>query len=110
MRHTELPESFTRLGRGADGRAYVQCTRTGDVLVQTDENAWSHFASRDEWHDLTEPALYPEIVHLRRTLKEVGRREEVEGQAEAIREALGLLGALEDRLRARKEELAADAL
>jgi hypothetical protein len=105
MKHHGLPEKFTRLGVGVDGREYVQCTRTGDVLVQTGDDEWGHFAYADEWRDKTGPALYPQLVHLTRTLKEVGRREEVETQVEALRAAIALLGELEGTLRNRIVEL-----
>lgn len=105
MRHPKLPEKFTRLGVGTDGREYIQCTRTGDVLVQTGENEWGHFAGADEWRSRTAPELYPPLVHLQRALKEVGRHEDVERQVEALHSAIALLGGLEETLRRRIEEL-----
>lgn len=100
MRHQGLPEKFTRLGVGEDGREYIQCTRTGDVLVQTGDDQWSHFALADEWRSRTAPEMYPALIHLQRALKEVGRHEEVERQVAALEEALQLLGELEGNIRA----------
>jgi len=105
MRYAHLPESFTRLGHGDDGREYIQCTRTGDVLVQTDDDAWSHFASAREWRSRTAARLYPELIHLQRALKAVGTHEEVEGQLGALREAMSLLARLEENVRRRAELL-----
>lgn len=110
MKHRGLPEKFTRLGLGVDGRAYIQCTRTGDVLVQTGDEEWGHFAAADEWRARTAPVLYPELVHLTRTLKEVGRHEEVDEQADALRAAIALLNELSARLEGRIVELEADAV
>jgi hypothetical protein len=107
MKHRGLPEKFTRLGFGIDGRAYIQCTRTGDVLVQTGDEDWGHFADADEWRARTAPVLYPELVHLTRTLKEVGRHEDVDEQADALRAAITLLSELQDRLAGRIAELEA---
>jgi hypothetical protein len=109
MKHRGLPEKFTRLGTGVDGRSYIQCTRTGDVLVQTGDDEWGHFAAADEWRARTAPVLYPELVHLTRTLKEVGRHEDAEAQAEALRAAISLLAELNGRLEGRIAELEADA-
>jgi hypothetical protein len=105
MRYTHLPESFTRLGHGDDGREYIQCTRTGTVLVQTDDDAWSHFATAREWRARTAARLYPELIHLQRALKAVGSHEEVEGQLTALREAMAQLEQLGENLRRRAEVL-----
>jgi hypothetical protein len=105
MKDRGLPEKFTRLGTGQDGREYIQCTRTGDVLVRTGDADWSHFASEAEWRSHTAPQLYPALVHLNRALKEVGRHEEVEEQTAALRAARSLLAELEDSIQARIAEL-----
>jgi hypothetical protein len=105
MRHPDLPENFTRLGPGTDGREYIQCTRTGDVLVQTDADGWSHFAGAHEWRARTAAQLYPELVYLQRTLKRVGQHEDADEQRRTLNEALRLLGALEGRVRQRIEVL-----
>jgi hypothetical protein len=105
MKDQGLPEKFTRLGTGQDGREYIQCTRTGDVLVRTGDADWSHFAAADEWRSHTAPQLWPALVHLTRALKEVGRHEHVEQQTESLREALSLLSELEDGIRSRIGEL-----
>ena len=49
MRHLRLPEAFTLIGTDEEGKEYIQCTRTGDVLVQTGPEEWAHFASAREW-------------------------------------------------------------
>lgn len=100
MRHG-LPEQFTRLGRGIDGREYIQCTRTGDVLVQTDADGWSHYADADEWRERTAAQLYPELIHLQRALKAVGRHMEAATQAEELRAALALTEQLAANVRRR---------
>jgi hypothetical protein len=105
MKHRELPEKFTRLGTGQDGREYIQCTRTGDVLVRTGDADWSHFAADDEWRSRTAPQLYPALVHLNRALKDVGRHEQVEQQIGSLREAVALLEELKGTLKARMAEL-----
>lgn len=87
MRHEHLPHKFTRIGLGEDGKEYIQCTRTGDVLVQTDDNAWGHYATPREWRARVAAQLYPELIHLQRTLKEVGNHEEVEEQLRVLRRA-----------------------
>lgn len=107
MKHRGLPEKFTRLGTGADGREYVQCTRTGDVLVRIGADEWGHFAADGEWRARTAPQLYPAIVHLTRTLKDVGRQEEVERQTALLDQALALTAELRATLLSRREELAA---
>lgn len=101
MRHADLPERFTRLGPGTDGREYIQCTQTGDVLVQTDADVWSHFASAHEWRARTAAQLYPELIYLQRTLKRVGQLEHAEEQRRALNDALRLLGELERNVRGR---------
>jgi hypothetical protein len=105
MRHATLPEKFTRIGFDEDGREYIQCTRTGDVLVQTGPEEWSHFASVDEWRAKTAAQLYPELIYLQRALKRVGSHEEVEDQVRELREALSLARALTDTIRDRIESL-----
>lgn len=105
MRHVRLPEAFTLLGMDEEGREYIQCTRTGDVLVQTGPEEWSHFASAREWRAKTAPLLYPELVFLQRALKRVGENEHIEDQAGVLREALAMLGGLEANLRERLAEL-----
>lgn len=105
MRHAHLPESFTRLGPGDDGREYIQCTRTGDVLVQTDSDAWTHFASAREWRSRTAARLYPELIHLQRALKAVGSHEDVEGQLGALEDARAQLERLSENVRRRAELL-----
>lgn len=102
MRHNGLPEKFTRIGFDEDGREYIQCTRTGDVLVQTGEEEWAHFASAREWRRKTAAQLYPELIYLQRALKRVGSHEDVEDQVRVLREALsladGLRGTINDRI------------
>jgi hypothetical protein len=107
MKHRGLPEKFTRLGTGQDGREYIQCTRTGDVLVRTGDADWSHFASAGEWRSHTAPQLYPALVHLNRALKDVGSHEQVEDQLGALREAVALLEELTASLQDRMAELEA---
>jgi hypothetical protein len=103
MRHPGLPEKFTRLGFDEDGREYIQCTRTSDVLVQSGHDEWSHFASGREWRRKTAAQLYPELIYLQRALKRVGSHEEVEEQVRVLREALslaeGLRDTIDDRIR-----------
>jgi hypothetical protein len=102
MRHNGLPEKFTRIGFDEDGREYIQCTRTGDVLVQTGDDEWSHFASSREWRGKTAAQLYPELIYLQRALKRVGSHEEVEEQVRVLGEALslaeGLRATISDRI------------
>lgn len=103
MKPNGLPEKFTRIGFGADGKEYIQCTRTGDVLVQAGEADWIHFANADEWRSKTAAELYPQLIHLQRTLKEVGRHEETHEQVEALHSAMKLLdelrGTVQERIR-----------
>jgi hypothetical protein len=108
MRHARLPEQFTSLGFDGQGREYVQCTRTGDVLVQTGPDEWGHFADADEWRAKTAALLYPELIHLQRALKEVGRHEEIEGQIRALREAETLLDVLRGTILGRISALEAE--
>ena len=105
MRHARLPEQFTSLGFDEQGRQYVQCTRTGDVLVQTGPDEWGHFADADQWRERTAAQLYPALIHLQRALKAVGRHEEIEAQVGALREAEQLLDALRGTIRRRIVEL-----
>ena len=99
MRHARLPENFTRIGLDGEGREYIQCTRTGDVLVQTGPEEWGHFASAREWRSKTAAQLYPELIHLQRELKRVGSVEEIEDQVRVMREALAMTERLAGRLR-----------
>ena|SRR3712207_4297974 len=101
MTHHALPEKFTRIGFDEDGREYIQCTRTGDVLVQTGPTEWSHFASSREWRNKTAAALYPELIYLQRALKRVGSQEEIEDQVGTLREALALLEGLRSNIEER---------
>jgi hypothetical protein len=109
MRHNGLPEKFTRIGFDEDGREYIQCTRTGDVLVQTGAEEWSHFASAREWRRKTAAQLYPELIYLQRALKRVGSHEEVEEQIRVLREALSLAEGLRATIEERIEVLGAGA-
>lgn len=108
MRHARLPDQFTSLGLDEQGREYVQCVRTGDVLVQTGPDEWSHFADAEEWRQRTAALLYPELIHLQRALKEVGRHEEIEDQLRALEEADGLLTRLRGNIRERMSALEAE--
>jgi hypothetical protein len=108
MRHEHLPHKFTRIGLGEDGKEYIQCTRTGDVLVQTDSNAWGQYAGPREWRSRVAAQLYPELIHLQRTLKEVGNHEEVEEQLRVLRRAIEISSELRaniERRIARLEKL-----
>lgn len=107
MRHEHLPHKFTRIGMAEDGKEYIQCVRTGDVLVQSDESAWSHFASTREWRARVAAQLYPELIHLQRTLKEVGNHEEVEEQLRVLRRALTVADELKANINRRIERLEA---
>jgi hypothetical protein len=108
MRRAHLPEQFTSLGTDEDGREYVQCTRTGDVLVQTGPDEWSHFATAGEWRAKTAAQLYPELIYLQRALKRVGAYEEIEDQVHALREADVLLDGLKSNIRERIAALHAE--
>lgn len=103
--HHRLPEKFTRIGVDEDGKEYIQCTRTGDVLVQTGPSEWGHFASAREWHRKTAAKLYPELLHLQRALKRVGSHEEIEEQIGVMREALVLLDGLRANVQQRVQRL-----
>ena len=105
MRRAHLPEQFTSLGTDEEGREYVQCTRTGDVLVQTGPDEWSHFADAAEWRAKTAAQLYPELIYLQRALKRVGAHEEIEDQIQALREAEVLLEGLRGNIRERIGQL-----
>lgn len=98
MKHNGLPEKFTRIGFDEDGREYIQCTRTGNVLVQTGADEWSHFASAREWRGKTAAQLYPELIYLQRALKRVGSHEDVEDQVRVLREALSLAEGLRETI------------
>lgn len=108
MRRSHLPEQFTSIGTDDDGREYVQCTSTGDVLVQTGPDEWSHFADAAEWRARTAAQLYPELIHLQRALKQVGAHEEIEDQIQALNEAGVLLDGLKANVTARVAELRAE--
>jgi hypothetical protein len=108
VRHIHIPETFTFLGLDGDGREYIQCTRTGDVLVQSGPEQWSHFASAEEWRARTAAILYPELIHIQRTLKSVGLHEEKEDQLRLLREALALVDGLKSNLSHRIEQIEAD--
>ena len=108
MRHVRLPEVFTLIGVDHEGREYIQCTRTGDVLVQTGPEEWAHFASEREWREKTAALLYPELVHLNRALKRVGAHEEIEDQIQAMRDALVLTERLQENIRERIAALEAE--
>lgn len=108
MRHVRLPEAFTLIGVDEEGREYIQCTRTGDVLVQTGPDEWMHFASEREWRVKTAALLYPELVHLNRALKRVGAHEEIEEQIRAMHEALALTEELQANIRDRITALEAE--
>lgn len=103
MKTSGLPDKFTRIGFGPDGKEYIQCTRTGDVLVQVGDADWVHFASADEWRSKTAAQLYPQLIHLNRALKEVGEHEDVARQVQVLQEAIllldGLSGAVQQRIR-----------
>lgn len=107
MRHEHLPHKFTRIGMAEDGKEYIQCVRTGDVLVQSDESAWSHFANKREWRSRVAAQLYPELIHLQRTLKEVGNHEEIEEQLRVLNRALGVADELAANARRRVGRLEA---
>jgi hypothetical protein len=109
MRHKGLPDKFTRIGFDEDGREYIQCTRTGDVLVQTGDDEWSHFASSREWRRKTAAQLYPELIYLQRALKRVGSHEEVEEQIRVLREALSLAEGLRETIDSRIRALGTGA-
>lgn len=107
MRHLHIPETFTFLGLDPDGREFIQCTRTGDVLVQSGPEQWSHFASAEEWRARTAATLYPELIHIQRTLKQVGLHEEKEEQLRILREAVTLVDGLSSNLMARIAQIEA---
>ncbi len=105
MKPNGLPEKFTRIGFGSDGKEYIQCTRTGDVLVQAGDADWVHFASADEWRSKTAAQLYPQLIHLNRALKEVGEHEDAAKQVQVLQEAIALLGGLSGTVRQRIRQL-----
>ncbi len=98
MKNERLPEKFTRIGIDEEGREYIQCTRTGDVLVQTAKSGWSHFASTEEWRSKTAAQLYPELIYLQRALKRVGTHEDLNDQIQVLREARVLLDGLGENI------------
>lgn len=105
MRHLRLPEAFTLIGTDEEGKEYIQCTRTGDVLVQTGPEDWTHFASSREWRSKTAARLYPELTFLQRALKRVGTHEQIEDQLRVMREAQALLAGLQANVLHRIREL-----
>lgn len=107
MRHLRLPPDFTLIGTDEDGKEYIQCTRTGDVLVQTGPDGWAHFASAREWRSKTAARLYPELIFVQRALKRVGTHEQIEDQLRVLREAMALLDGLQANVRGRLAELEA---
>lgn len=108
MRHHRLPEAFTLIGTDEEGKEYIQCTRTGDVLVQTGPEDWMHFANAREWRSKTAARLYPELIFLQRALKRVGTHEDIEEQLRVMREAQTLLQGLDANIRNRISELEAE--
>ena len=108
MRHLRLPEAFTLIGTDEEGKEYIQCTRTGDVLVQTGPEEWAHFASAREWRSKTAARLYPELIFLQRALKRVGTHEQIEDQLRVMREVETLLEGLGGNVRNRIGELEAE--
>lgn len=108
MRHLRLPAAFTLIGTDEEGKEYIQCTRTGDVLVQTGPEEWMHFASSREWRSKTAARLYPEMIYLQRALKRIGTYEQIEDQLRVMREAQALLASLESNLRNRTAEMEAE--
>jgi hypothetical protein len=108
MRHMRLPPAFTLIGTDEDGKEYIQCTRTGDVLVQTGPDEWMHYASSREWKARTAARLYPELIFLQRALKRVGTHEQIEDQLQVMHEAQALLQGLDSNIRNRINELQAE--
>jgi hypothetical protein len=108
MRHQRLPPAFTLIGTDEDGKEYIQCTRTGDVLVQIGPEDWTHFASAREWRAKTAARLYPELIFLQRALKRIGTQEQIEDQLRVMREAQALLNGLQANLSSRMGEFEAE--
>lgn len=108
MRHQRLPPAFTLIGTDEEGKEYIQCTRTGDVLVQIGPDDWTHFASAREWRAKTAARLYPELIFLQRALKRIGTQEQIEDQLRVMREALTLLNGLQANLSTRTTEFEAE--
>ena len=108
MRHLRLPPDFTLIGTDEDGKEYIQCTRTGDVLVQTGPDGWAHFASAREWRSKTAARLYPELIFVQRALKRVGTHEQIEDQLRVMQEVETLLEGLGGNVRSRIAELEAE--
>ena len=108
MRHLRLPDAFTLIGTDEEGKEYIQCTRTGDVLVQSGPEEWIHYASSREWRGKTAARLYPELIFLQRALKRVGTHEQIEDQLRVMQEAQTLLQGLDANIRGRIEELEAE--
>lgn len=108
MRHLRLPPAFTLIGTDEEGKEYIQCTRTGDVLVQTGPEEWMHYASSREWKAKTAARLYPELIFLQRALKRVGTHEQIEDQLGVMKEAQALLEGLDSNIRNRIQELEAE--
>jgi hypothetical protein len=108
MRHLRLPPAFTLIGTDEEGKEYIQCTRTGDVLVQTGPEEWAHFAHSREWRSKTAARLYPDMVFLQRALKRIGTHEQIEDQLSVMREAQALIASLAENLRTRTAEMEAE--
>lgn len=108
MRHLRLPDAFTLIGTDEEGKEYIQCTRTGDVLVQIGPEEWTHFAHAREWRAKTAARLYPELIFLQRALKRVGAHEDIDEQLGVMREAQTLLEGLNANLQSRIEEFEAE--
>lgn len=108
MRHQRLPPAFTLVGTDEEGKEYIQCTRTGDVLVQIGPEDWTHFASAREWRAKTAARLYPELIFLQRALKRIGTQEQIEDQLRVMREAQALLSGLQANLSSRAAEFEAE--
>jgi hypothetical protein len=108
MRHQRLPPAFTLIGTDEEGKEYIQCTRTGDVLVQIGPEDWTHFATGREWRAKTAARLYPELIFLQRTLKRIGAQEQIEDQLRVMREAEALLNGLQANLNSRIAEFEAE--
>src|SRR5690606_2500644 len=106
--HLRLPPAFTLIGTDEEGKEYIQCTRTGDVLVQIGPEDWTHFASAREWRAKTAARLYPELTYLQRALKRVGAHEQIEDRLGVLRAAQALRGGLQANVSSRVADLEAE--